>query len=312
MKTTINFELLYRLYYAYSPSGQEHAVQAIIRQELNRLKIPFTDHPEGHIYSINPGKPLLSAHMDQIAFGPVKNLAMGRNKNIRATNNTSLGADDKNGVFIALTLLSWYRDLSFCFSTNEESGGGLWLSDIGEETETNKVPFALIFDRRGNSDIIGVNNGYCTATFQSALNKIIGKYGYKPANGTFSDADYFKDYCNSVNLSCGYYGAHTRAEYSNLDDIKKAIQVGQETIINAEKLKFKKPDKSKFTKSSWKKYRPWAQDYGSRSVKVPACNYCGMDLAYYETKKVHGESVCDTCYSYYSDTPKTYKNLLSI
>ena len=60
--------------------------------------------------------------------------------------------------------------------------------------------------------------------------------GYYPNTGVFSDANFFSQYINSVNLSCGFYNAHTPDEYAVWADILKAIKAGKLIIQNIEKL----------------------------------------------------------------------------
>lgn len=295
----LNFTLLHSLYYAYSPSYQEFAVSSIVKQELNRLNIPFTESKHGNIYRIRKNQPLLSAHMDMVAFSPIRDLDIDEvSGDIRATNKTSLGADDKNGVFIALQLLTVFPYLSFCFSVCEESGGGLWYETGLEAAITKKsVPFALVFDRRDNKDIIGASNGYCTEEFEKALCSLISPLGYSPTIGTFSDANFFRDFCNSVNLSCGYYGAHTVMEYANMFDIEKAFGVGRVIIENADKLRgfIKPPKKTRFSSALWS----WSS---SKHVEAGEhCCDCGLRIKDTGDKYNYlgGQLYCDSCFGFY-------------
>ena len=227
--------LLYDLYITSSPSGSEYGVQAIVIRELNRLGIDFKIDKDGNIYRIDPGQIILSAHMDQIFFEQPLDIKRDTTNRIFAANNTNIGADDKNGIFIILQLLENNPELSFCFSTREETGGNLWYSkDIMQETK--KAAFAIIFDRKGNSDIIGAANGYCSLDFETKITEVLSPLKYQPAPGVFSDADFFKQYINAVNLSCGYYNAHSVKEFTVWADVQKAIKAGIAIIANKDLL----------------------------------------------------------------------------
>lgn len=219
------YDLLFRLYYTFSPSKQEFGVRAIVIHELNKMGIPYNLDEEGNVYSIKTGQGILSAHMDQVCFDQLKKINVDVDYNVFG--DSSLGADDKNGVYIVLRLLECFPEMSFCFSVNEESGGGLWGFDDAMPLYT---PYCLVFDRRGNSDIIGKQNGYCSKRFENKVNKLLKPLGYKPNRGTWSDANYFSTFTDSVNLSCGYYEAHSSYEYSNLKDIETAIAAGKVLI----------------------------------------------------------------------------------
>lgn len=220
-----SYDLLFRLYYAYSPSMQEFGVRAIVIQELNKMGIGYDIDEEGNVFSFKRGAGILSAHMDQVCFDQLKNIDIDIDHNVFG--NTSLGADDKNGVYIVLKLLEAFPGMSFCFSVNEESGGGLW--NISDSMPID-IPYCLVFDRRGNTDIIGKSNGYCSKRFENKISKLLKPLGYKPNSGTWSDANFFSQYTDSVNLSCGYYEAHSSYEYANLKDIEIAIQAGKVLI----------------------------------------------------------------------------------
>lgn len=271
-----NTSLLYDLYITSAPSGQEYGVQAIIIRELNRLGIDFQMDHDGNIYRIDPGQIILSAHMDQIFFEQALDIKMDTTKRIFASNDTNIGADDKNGIFIILKLLEKHPDMSFCFSVTEETGGGLWFStDI--INKTRKAAFCIVFDRKGGSDIIGADNGYCSREFETALTGVLSPYKYKPTRGVFSDADFFGQYTNAVNISCGFYNAHTKNEYTAFNDVLKAIKAGTAIIENKKILAAVKTKSVNFiakgkTKNKSRKYFDdfdfYGMDYGKKPKSV--------------------------------------------
>jgi hypothetical protein len=168
---------------------------------------------------------------------------------------TSLGADDKNGIWIALLLLKRGVNINFIFSHGEECGCvGIKQvvadTDIAQQIE--KAAYALVIDRRNKDDIIGYGNDYCLA-LDDRLQKFAkdSGYGYTCAQGLCSDANHLSLLVETVNLSCGYYNAHSPSEYTNLSElvycynfVSQVISKFQFSSVSGERMrKFKKASK---------------------------------------------------------------------
>lgn len=163
-----------------------------------------------------------------------------------------LGADDKNGVWIILTLLSHVRRVSFkpwdsslpfnfIFSVGEEVASRSVLDAFQAMTEgkqENYPCFALVLDRKGSRDIIGAMNGYCSVEFEDALHRfsIEKNHGYRPEMGVFSDADVLSEYINCVNLSVGYERAHTKDECTFISALYRSRRFVWDIVLNAAKF----------------------------------------------------------------------------
>lgn len=210
---------LFDLYKIHSPSGKEGKISIYIQEQLTLMGVPFEVDEDHQIYNIIPGTPLVSAHMDQVQFNgctdvvEYKGNLYGMNNHVQA----GLGADDKNGCWIILQLLKSLSDkISFIFSSQEEHGGVI-----------NKIAidntYAIVLDRKGNSDIIGTANSYCCTDLETEIAEIGKMCGYTPCSGVFSDADALSKNVGVVNLSVGYYNAHSNSEYTNIDDLLKAL-----------------------------------------------------------------------------------------
>jgi hypothetical protein len=191
------------------------------------LKIPFQVDRYNQTYNLNnKNRPLLAAHCDQIEHKQLTKITI---KNGIISGNSNLGADDKNGIWIILNLLKKYSDINFIFSNNEETCNGDIKHLLSDENTCN-IPFALVFDRKGSSDIIGYKNDYCTKQFEKDITKI--GYGFKPAIGAFSDCDEISNYLSCVNISCGYYNAHQKTEYTIISELLNTLQFAQAIIEN--------------------------------------------------------------------------------
>lgn len=242
--------LLSTLYKTYAPSGSETRMRNIITTYLESMYQPYSISSEGVVYRLEPGKPLVCAHMDQIGISPCVRVEFETDgepivRGFDATDEqTNLGADDKNGIFVALKLVrSFGKDINFIFSVEEEIGGVCreFLQGFSEE-RTNSIPYGLIFDRRGGGDVIGTRNAYCEGDFEDAVLDIAKNFGYRRSTGTFSDCDHISEFIPCVNLSCGYYNAHTAGEYTVLPELENAVNLGHALIKGLGTRSFKRPE----------------------------------------------------------------------
>jgi len=172
---------------------------------LTEAGIEFRVDEYLQIYNIIPNTPLLCAHQDQVGDTPIDKVVYikDRKKGLIISGNGNIGADDKNGIFILLKLLTEFPNISFIFSTGEEARGDIESLLIQHSEELEDIKYGILFDRRNGSDIIGVMNNYCTQEMDDDLSLLGKKFGYESATGIFSDADALSDYISCVNLSCG-------------------------------------------------------------------------------------------------------------
>lgn len=251
--------LLLTLYRTYAPSGNEALMRNVVTKYLKSTYQPYSVSCEKMVYRLELGKPLICAHMDHIDISPCVKVEFETNgeqivKGFNAAGKqTNLGADDKNGIFIALKLIQLFgNDINFIFSVEEEIGGVCrdFLRNFSKE-RTDSIPYALIFDRKGRGDVIGTNNGYCKEDFENAVLDIADKFGYKRSTGMFSDCDHISEFIPCVNLSCGYYNAHTANEYTVLPELENALNLGRALIQGLGNRSFERPG-SLFT--------PWGRE----------------------------------------------------
>lgn len=246
--------ILKEMYLIRSYSGFEEPLRRYIMAFLDNLNIPYVNF-NGNILGFNhPGMPLFGAHMDMVntesyklkgseaALDSNHVFTVDKDTNIRLYRDsdkkcqTSLGADDKNGIWIIMMLLAQGRQINFAFFHSEEVGhigSGQVASDkeLGEFIESCK--YGIIIDRRNHWDIIGYDNKYCMGLDDrlSAFAKSIGME-FKPARGSISDADSISPLIECVNLSCGYYEPHTSKEYTNLNELWDTYLLCEQMLDN--------------------------------------------------------------------------------
>jgi hypothetical protein len=125
---------------------------------------------------------------------------------------------------------------SVLFCEDEETGGvgarKFIKTDLAKELEFN---YAIEFDRRGRND----------AVFYDCDNEdfedFITKDFYKTAYGSFSDISVVAPFlkCAAVNLSCGYYNAHTKTEYVVVTEMMESLNAACDILgRTTEKDKF--------------------------------------------------------------------------
>lgn len=191
----------------------------------------YTRHGNNIYRKTEAGDIILSAHLDQVKTnGKAVKFFMSPDEVITAYNDkwqrTSLGADDKNGIWIILKMLEMYPDsLSFIISAGEETGligiHALQSAGVLDKILSEKDTQCIVLDRRGNNEILdaGSSGKYCKTLAQDMCNFLDS--GYTTGTGTCSDTNVLSDYCESVNMSVAYTGAHSANESTDFKALKK-------------------------------------------------------------------------------------------
>ena len=246
-------KLLERMYLTHSRSGNEKNLSSIVQAMLDKLGIIYQVDNKHQVYAFNARKPMICAHLEQVQQTKCDKVIKHAGKlfGLNAQGQCGLGADDKNGVWIALKLLESFPDLSFIFSTEEEIGGNVYR--LLGEAEQYKIPYCLVFDRKGKGDIIGTHNNYCCNDLEEIVAAIGIDYGYMPTLGVYSDCDAISEYIPCVNLSCGYYNAHSDKEHTILKDLHNALQFGKALIDQVPVANYKLPTLNNY-KQRWIDY----------------------------------------------------------
>lgn len=185
------------------------------------------------------GRPILSAHLDQVKTnGRAVHFYQDDQGHIRGYNEnyeqTSLGADDKNGIWIILKLLEeGVRDINFIISAGEESGclGIRALEKLGVMKFIDSSQFCIVLDRRGNNDVLdsGGSTTYCKTLAQDICN-FLGDMSV--ASGSLSDTATICTYCESVNMSVAYESPHTSVEHTNMKRLYEIKEYVKRLVTN--------------------------------------------------------------------------------
>mgnify|MGYP006283542211 FL=1 len=208
----MDYEILLNLFKIPAMTGDEESVRNYIISILEIYDIEYETDVVGNVYNIsNKEVPLLCAHMDTVQ--DYKDYVMKDYIRIYKDNILkgagTIGADDKCGIYTILDLLMNGEKINFLFTVQEEMGG-MGSDYFMSKNDISDLPYGLVIDRYGSSDILCVQNDYGTKEFEYALEKVGEDFGFYPARGVWCDADHLNEQISCANLSCGYYGHHTK------------------------------------------------------------------------------------------------------
>ena len=235
-------ELLKQLYCIHSPSGNERAMKKFIRRYI-RKHIPgakIETDQTGNLYIIKgtaPSYPCIVAHLDQVQRAHSKDFSLMETKELifgysrKRRRQEGLGADDKNGIWIALRCLERYGILKVAFFVEEETG--CRGSSQARMEFFNNARFVIQPDRRGYKDLV-TTIGWtelCSREFLMAAG--YERFGYQETEGAMTDILALKENglaVSCINLSCGYYEPHTDMEFTVKKDLLNCLKLVEHII----------------------------------------------------------------------------------
>ncbi len=241
MKRKENMKLLENLYKVSSPSGQERTMRKFIMDYCQKqpFDVTIVKDKTGNIY-LTKGEdktyPCVVAHLDEVhRQNRNKEIVMHQNVILgidrKAMKPTGIGADDKNGIWVALNLLTTEKVLKCAFFVSEEVGCiGSARADMNFFSD---VRFVLQCDRRNANDFISTASDVelCSKAFYERCEA--SKFGYKMTNGLQTDVVSLKEkglnVC-AVNLSCGYYNPHQENEMTRFDELQNCLALCEHII----------------------------------------------------------------------------------
>ena len=214
---------------------------------------------DGYLYAEGNIPVMLVAHLDTVHKEPVKEIFISNMGNISSPQG--IGGDDRCGVYAILKLITDTNLRPYILFAEDEEigcvGSEKFVEDIAKHKgiyDTN-VNFIIEIDRRGNNDSVYYE---CD---NPEFEKFISSYGFKTDYGSFSDIAVIAPEIGvaAVNLSSGYYNAHTTSEYINIIDLNNIIDRVTKIVTDVSKDKTKRYE---YIEAAYSKYNLQSKYYG--------------------------------------------------
>ena len=208
--------------------------QKKLKKHLNSQLNTYFDNvinEDGYLYAKGDIPILLTAHMDTVHKVTCRKYYVATTKQGETAigSKDGIGGDDRCGIYMILRLLAKGYKPSILFCEDEEVGGvgsnkfwkSKWIDDVKE------LNYMIELDRANANDAVFYECGN-----QDFIKFILETTGYKKAYGTFSDISHLSPATDiaSVNLSCGYYNAHTTQEYVVMSEMENTIKVVEKLL----------------------------------------------------------------------------------
>lgn len=232
----LDFNLLKDLYCVFSPSQGEKKMRRFIKRYIsaNVPSASIVQDENGNLLVTKGAAeryPCLCAHMDQVQDFHPKDFVCIEDHGVifgyspKTHKQCGLGADDKNGLFIALSCLKEYDVLKCAFFVGEEIG--CIGSNAVDVSFFSDCLFCAQIDRRGNSDLVTRISWdeICSSEFLKDAD--CEAWGYCVSDGLMTDVEALRQngvIASCVNMSCGYYEPHTDHEFTVKDDVQKCYE----------------------------------------------------------------------------------------
>ena len=280
-------------------------------EKLLRLKYKEVINGDGFLYAKGNGKCpiLLTAHMDTVHKETCREIVVTKTKEktTKIWSPQGIGGDDRCGIwmiFMILTKTKYRPSVLFC--EDEEIGGvgsdkfvkTKYIKDLKE------LKYLVELDRANDNDAVYYDCG--NEEFMQYIKETIG---YKEAYGSFSDISHLSPKCDkaSVNLSCGYYKAHTLEEYVIYEEMFRTFKATKKLCALAKESESYDYEEDKYD---------WFNTYGNKYTwyDTPVSSYGEQYEVVFNNKGTEdiyctiADSEAEAMYQFFVDNPNTCFN----
>lgn len=189
---------------------------------------------DGYVYAKGDIPVLLTAHMDTVHSEPVKSFYEYHDKNKNQhiiSSPQGIGGDDRCGIYMILEIAKTHK-CSILFCEDEESGciGSKKFCETEYINELAELKYMIELDRKNGDDAV-----FYQCDSEKFTKFIEDNTGFTKAWGSCSDISHLAPAAKiaAVNLSCGYYNAHTTSEYVIVEEMLNTIEVVKK-LLNVE------------------------------------------------------------------------------
>ena len=269
-------------------------------------------------YILVPGEApaLLVAHLDTVHHDNCAVICYSEDKNILMSPQ-GIGGDDRCGVYGIIKAYENAKVKPWLLFTCDEEIGGVgarqFANDLPMKDKLEEVNIIVELDRKGKNDAVYYD---CDCL---ELEDYITSKGFKTQYGSYSDI------CDvapalgvaAVNLSSGYYNAHTQHEHINRKQLEKTIEKVIEIVNESPNLPRFEYLESYRNYSSYNYYNYYNTHEGFDEKKLTGflLGYWNELLDIYEEQELidyceeHGmDSLIDLYWESFMDTKETKIN----
>lgn len=199
----------------------QNEVKKYVSQRLKETHKEITI-ADGFVYAQGTFPVLLVAHMDTVhkELPSIIMRAKDKNGNNTISSPYGIGGDDRCGIYMIFEVLREFNcSVLFC---EDEEIGTIGAEKFTKHPISKELDFNYIieFDRKGNNDAVFYD---CD---NPEFTDFVTREFFEEAYGSYSDISVIAPHlgCAAVNLSCGYYNAHTTKEYVVIQEMQEVIR----------------------------------------------------------------------------------------
>ena len=218
------------------------ATQKELFSKLNTMYKGNTTICRGNYILVRGEAPImLLAHLDTVHKSPVRTICKNADGSILMSPQ-GIGGDDRCGVYTLVTVYEKAKVKPWLLFTCDEEVGGVGASVFCTRFQKGKLPkkeleslkMLVEIDRKGRIDAVYYD---CD---NPEFEEYITSKGFETDFGSFSDISLIAPALGvaAVNLSSGYYNAHTQHEYIDRKHLNATVKKVVEIVADAAKPDF--------------------------------------------------------------------------
>ena len=173
---------------------------------------------DGFLFAQGTFPVLLVAHMDTVHKELPRDLELDK-ESLILSSPQGIGGDDRCGIYMVLQIIKQFP-CSVLFTEDEEIGCvGAHKFATMPGVQDLQFNYMIELDRAGSNDAVFYD---CD---NEEFTQFVLEEFFQLKYGTFTDICEIAPVvgCAAVNLSCGYYKAHTKQEYIDLREMRQVI-----------------------------------------------------------------------------------------
>ena len=208
---------------------------------------------------------LLVAHLDTVHRQPVEQICRTDDGGLLMSPQ-GIGGDDRCGVYALNAIYEQSEAKPWLLFTCDEEVGGIGAGAFCAKHRRGILPKGLgqlkliiEIDRKGRDDAVYYGCG------NKGFDDYITGKGFRTSYGSFSDISYIAPELGiaAVNLSAGYYNAHTLHEYINRKQLEDTVRKVMEIVAESTNPEFPQYEYVKarsYYRKGWDRYGSWRGD----------------------------------------------------